>query len=107
MTVLYINDLKIVADHHEYQTLPVEQQILLIDYVNHSIKPYATVKTINRELSSYILKHKAEKYLRFTISHLDLKVAMARCGIDGVAYKHSVTMYYPLSKKIKEVLGTG
>lgn len=105
MNELYVNGLKIVTDLHEYQTLTVEQQILLIDYVNHYIKPYANIKTINRNLSSYILKHKAEKHLGFYVANLDMKVAMAQCGIEGVSYNQSINMYYPLSKKIKEVLG--
>lgn len=100
MIIININGLNVSVGSGESETLNEVQKDLLDDWIDLKVKPFM-IKTINKYISSYGLKHKAEKELGFYISNLDFKCAMARQGIDGGSNK--LNMNYALSKKITKM----
>lgn len=78
----------------ETLTLSPDEHEKLKNYIMQNIQKR---KTINKDISSYGLKHHLERKLGFYVSNSDCKKAMTECGFN--AKKQGINWNFNVSKK--------
>lgn len=70
-----------------------------MEYCKTNILPYMTRKTINRNHTSYGLKHIVEDKIDRYVSNGVLKYCLAVLGVKGYQKIGDPNIYYPISEK--------
>lgn len=84
----------------EWLTLSNERQESLKDWISRNLK--RTTRK-NDRVTSYGLKHIAERRLRFYISNADMKKAMAECGFSCYGTGNQNWFFNVSQRSINEV----
>lgn len=84
----------------EWLTLSDERQNALKDWIDANLMK---IKRKNSQVTSYGLKHMAEKRLRFYVSNADMKKAMAESGFDCYETERQNWFFNVSQRSVKEV----
>jgi len=68
------------------------------DWFKAQFVPYLTRKSFNEYITSYGIKHIAERELGFYVCNADIKLLTLENGVEYKKYPHSPNITYKLSK---------